>query len=57
MGKLLADMTNIELAIQRLEKMGFDQPGIVIILREKMYYWIFTATEKEINDWYDNFTK
>jgi hypothetical protein len=57
MGKLLNEMNIVELADQRLEKMGFDQYGKDVIISHTYYKWILTATEKEINDWYDDFTK
>jgi len=47
----------LELAIQKLELMGFDEIGKIIILREHTSRWVMEHEPEQINDWYDGFTK
>lgn len=50
--------TKRELAEDRIDKMGFDEEEKKIIFYdwpegEGHYEWLLTATEREINSWFD----
>ena len=45
---------SIEKVDKRLELMGFDSVDKAIIFHEGSIDWLLTATDKEINDWYES---
>lgn len=55
-------MTKRELAEKRIDKMGFDEEEKREVFKNNggalrpgdFYEWLLTATEKEINDWFDS---
>jgi hypothetical protein len=59
MTKLLKDMTNSELIEHRINQLGFDENEKKVILDcwgtgKVTSLFIMTASQDEINDWYDS---
>jgi len=51
-------MNKIELAEKRIDKMGFDEEEKMVLFSnlcrpDEFIEWLLTATEKEINTWFD----